>query len=288
VNNRFDRAVAPPPALLGAGDWPAFLAAVLEAGDRAGRTQRRAVADPAAAVAAERALEAELVELIDGCFDSPAILAEEHFNSFGEYVRAPLPGGGPVFTVDPLDGTKSFVAGSPLYAVSIAVWSAGEPVYGLVYQPGPGRLYTAALGGGALVEGAALSRPAAPAPRQAAVRSGTGEDPSVRRAVAALTELGYGLESMECTALKFCLVAEGRRAGLIKVLKESAGVLCTWGTAAGQLIAAEAGVECLSLPDGPWRWAPGPVAAGDASFNAALRSAAGAPARQAGGGGHPA
>jgi fructose-1,6-bisphosphatase/inositol monophosphatase family enzyme len=55
-------------------------------------------------------------------------------------------------------------------------------------------------------------------------------------------------------------------AGLVKQLVERDGVLRIWGMAAGQLIASEAGLDCVNLDRMPWRWAAGTVAAGDRQF----------------------
>ena len=43
-----------------------------------------------------------------------------------------------VWVVDPLDGTKNYTCGLPVYACSIGVLYRGEPVVGAVYLPWPG------------------------------------------------------------------------------------------------------------------------------------------------------
>ena len=54
-----------------------------------------------------------------------------------------------VIVVDPIDGTRSFAAGDPQWAVSIALVSEGRPVVGVVYAPALGMKYEASIGGGA-------------------------------------------------------------------------------------------------------------------------------------------
>ncbi len=65
------------------------------------------------------------------------------------------------WVVDPLDGTRNFMSGLPVYACSICVLNKGEPVAGAVYIPWPGqaegRVVHARRGGGAFVEGEAVS-----------------------------------------------------------------------------------------------------------------------------------
>ncbi|WP_237477739.1 inositol monophosphatase family protein [Lichenibacterium dinghuense] len=62
-----------------------------------------------------------------------------------------------VLVVDPIDGTRSFAAGDPHWAVSVALVSYGRPVAGVVHAPALEQTYAAALGSGARLNG----RPAA-------------------------------------------------------------------------------------------------------------------------------
>jgi len=51
--------------------------------------------------------------------------------------------------IDPIDGTKNFVRGVPIWATLIALMEASEPVVGLVSAPALGRRWWAAKGHGA-------------------------------------------------------------------------------------------------------------------------------------------
>ncbi len=53
------------------------------------------------------------------------------------------------WAVDPLDGTKNFVHGVPVFAVSIALFNELEPVVGVVHLPWVGETFYAVKGGGA-------------------------------------------------------------------------------------------------------------------------------------------
>ena len=57
--------------------------------------------------------------------------------------------GGRFWLVDPLDGTRDFAAGSPEFAVHIALVVAGRPVVAVVHQPATGLLFEAVAGTGA-------------------------------------------------------------------------------------------------------------------------------------------
>ncbi len=46
-----------------------------------------------------------------------------------------------VWVVDPIDGTKEFIAGIPEYVISIALVEDGVPVLGVIHQPTRGLLY---------------------------------------------------------------------------------------------------------------------------------------------------
>ncbi len=58
-----------------------------------------------------------------------------------------------VWVIDPIDGTKEFIAGVPQFAVSIGLVTGGHPVLGIVYNPAAEKLYHAVRGGGALLNG---------------------------------------------------------------------------------------------------------------------------------------
>ena len=58
-----------------------------------------------------------------------------------------------VWIVDPIDGTRSLVAGRPEYSISIALVADGEPVLGGVCNPASGVTVVGGLGVGLAVEG---------------------------------------------------------------------------------------------------------------------------------------
>ncbi len=61
-----------------------------------------------------------------------------------------------LWVLDPLDGTKNFLHGLPIYACSVGVLHRGEPVVGAVYTPWPdgsGVVHHARRGGGAFADG---------------------------------------------------------------------------------------------------------------------------------------
>jgi myo-inositol-1(or 4)-monophosphatase len=77
--------------------------------------------------AADRAAETAMRTLIRQTFPDHGIIGEE-FGS--ERTDAEF-----VWVLDPIDGTKSFIAGMPAWGTLIALMRAGEPVYGMMHQP---------------------------------------------------------------------------------------------------------------------------------------------------------
>src|ERR1700739_3732044 len=99
--------------------------------------------------AADRAAEAAMRALIKRTFPEHGIVGEE----FGierrdaEYV----------WVLDPIDGTKSFITGMPVWGTLIALTRRGEPIYGVMHQPFPRGLFSGD-GGGARYRGPAGDR----------------------------------------------------------------------------------------------------------------------------------
>ncbi len=54
-----------------------------------------------------------------------------------------------VWVVDPIDGTRSFIAGSPEFAISVGLALDGVPMLGVVLNPAAGEVYWAIRGAGA-------------------------------------------------------------------------------------------------------------------------------------------
>lgn len=63
-----------------------------------------------------------------------------------------------VWVVDPIDGTRAYIRGNdPNWCIALAVIEAGKPVAGVIYAPAFDELYEARIGGGAFLNGDAIS-----------------------------------------------------------------------------------------------------------------------------------
>ena len=158
------------------------------------------------------------------------------------------------FIIDPIDGTRAFIAGEEGFAHSLAIAEHGIITAAVVYCPALNRLYTATQDGPALLNGA----PIRPSARQdvtgATVLSNAaalkpeywpGGVPEVKRAFR--TSL----------ALRLCLVADGTFDAMI-TLRDA----WEWDIAAGDLIARAAGAMVTDRRGAPIRYNPLPPLAG--------------------------
>ena len=95
---------------------------------------------------ADHAANDVIVAGLEREFPADGLLSEETLDTVRRLSRAR------VWVIDPLDGTKGFIAGNGDFAVQIGLAEDGESVLGVVYQPVPDLLHYAARGTGAWVE----------------------------------------------------------------------------------------------------------------------------------------
>nr|WP_281378959.1 3'(2'),5'-bisphosphate nucleotidase CysQ [Aurantimonas endophytica] len=179
---------------------------------------------------ADEAAERAILAVIEAVSDVP-IVAEERF------AAGLVPEVGRRFLlIDPLDGTKSFIAGTPDYTVNVALIEAGVPVFGCVGIPATGVVYHGGVGCAPVVERenevhALANRPALSALDVVASRSHLTpqtEDYLARITVGDRVSIG--------SSLKFCLLAEAKAD-----LYPRFGRTMQWDTAAGDAILRAAG-----------------------------------------------
>jgi myo-inositol-1(or 4)-monophosphatase len=98
---------------------------------------------------ADRAAETAMRTLIRRTFPNHGIVGEEFGSerTDAEYV----------WVLDPIDGTKSFISGMPVWGTLIALTRRGDPVYGMMHQPYTGERFTGD-GGAARYRGPAGER----------------------------------------------------------------------------------------------------------------------------------
>jgi myo-inositol-1(or 4)-monophosphatase len=144
-----------------------------------------------------------------------------------------------VFIVDPIDGTRAFIAGRLQWCVSAALSVDGVAVAGVIHAPALGMTYAATQGGGAFLNGrligvsrrAGLSGALAAGPKSALEQ--------LERAAGHSVEHGPRIPSL---ALRLALAAEGK----IDLAIASTGAH-DWDVAAADIILREAGGVLLDL-----------------------------------------
>lgn len=167
------------------------------------------------------------------------------------------------FTVDPVDGTKNFVHGSPDHAVMVSETRGGEAVRAWIWQPQHGLAYVAERGAGAFRNGERLTR-AAP---DTELRGRTSRRRWIGRSVGDLAPMT--LTWVSC-GIDYPKLTEGETD---YILYRS---VRPWDHSPGSLILSEAGGHVGSLDGSPWTAgeidSPGLVAAADrATYDAVWR-----------------
>ncbi len=92
---------------------------------------------------ADRAAEATIRKLISRRFPDHGVIGEEYGQDRPEAAH--------VWVLDPVDGTRAFIAGLPVWTTLIALRVEGEPVLGSIGQPYVGELYIGHAGGSRLM-----------------------------------------------------------------------------------------------------------------------------------------
>lgn len=138
-----------------------------------------------------------------------------------------------VFVVDPLDGTSAFLAGDTGFSHALSVVERGRVTAAAVLQPARGRLYLAAAGAGATLNGAPLAVSLRQALDGAEVLAARPQlDPSLWPGGVPPVRRAY----RPSLALRLCRVAEGRFDAMLTLRNT-----WEWDVSAGSLVVAEAG-----------------------------------------------
>jgi 3'(2'), 5'-bisphosphate nucleotidase len=211
-------------------------------------------ADRSPVTRADTEAEALLLAALAVALPDVVVVSEEAFA--GGY--RPVPSD-PFVLVDPLDGTKQFVAGEPEFTVNVALVEGGRPTYGLVYAPalgdlmvtdGPGRALRMRLDPGSIPPTATLDdlaprpitvrreRPGGLVALQSRARNASASDAYLAAYdIARRRKLG--------SSYKFCLIACGE-ADIYPQLGDTS----EWDTAAGEALVLAAGGTVVTLADG--------------------------------------
>lgn len=170
--------------------------------------------DGSPVTAADRAAETLLREQIAAAFPEDGIVGEE----FGE-----TPGKSPFrWVLDPIDGTKSFITGVPLYTTLVAVMRGDEPQIGVIYAPATQELAHAIAGEPTVYE--------------------TPDGASRTASVSAVDRLA------DATLLTSEVKSFAQRRGAFERLEQACRLTRTWGDAYGYLLVAAGRADVMIDP----------------------------------------
>ena len=217
----------------------------------------RAKGDGSPVTAADEQAEATIRERLAAWAAPIPIVAEE-----ATAAGAPMVIAERFILVDPLDGTREFLAHNGEFTVNVALIERGQPIAGAVYAPAIDRLWFA--GARAFVCAAPVGADLPPPQAWRALK--------VRAAPPALTALASRSHCDATTeaflaglpiadrrsagsSLKFCVIAEGEGDVYPRF-----GPTMEWDTAAGDAVLRAAGGATLSVEGGPLLY--GKIAAG--------------------------
>jgi myo-inositol-1(or 4)-monophosphatase len=193
------------------------------------------------------AIEREIRAYLAKATPDIGFYSEEHDGA------TPLDITGPIWTLDPIDGTANYTHGLPLCAVSLALIHHGTPTVAVIDAPFLDLRYTATTGNGAHVNGHRIHvsttadlADAIVAIGDYAVGPGAAEK-NIRRLnlTATLAQHVERIRMFGTAALDLAWLAEGRIDAAIMLSNKP------WDTAAGTLIAKEAGAHITDAQNNP-------------------------------------
>jgi len=195
---------------------------------------------------ADLAAQQTILEIVTRRFPDHTILSEE-----GRH-EVDLAAAGPLWVIDPLDGTTNYARQFPLFSVAIAVAQGGELQVGVVYDPMRRETFYAARGQGAFAR-SGRGRPkrlqvsATETISAALIGVDWARDSALRvQTIQALTRIAPECRTVRAigsAALALASLAAGRVDGYFHLS------LQPWDVAAGALLVTESGGR-LSTPTG--------------------------------------
>jgi len=164
---------------------------------------------------------------------------------------------GPLWVLDPIDGTSNFARNGDRWCVSVGLVLNGRAVLGAIARHAPDEVFAAAQGLGATLNGAPIRAAATPDLSRATIEIGW----SLRRPVADYVALvgrvmaaGAGLRCAGSGSLGLVETAAGRLDGYLELHINS------WDAAAALAIAREAGCWINNFEAGDWLATGNPIA----------------------------
>ncbi|GLS22543.1 3'(2'),5'-bisphosphate nucleotidase CysQ [Labrys miyagiensis] len=182
---------------------------------------------------ADLAIDAHLAKRLRGVSSAIGWLSEEATDSAERLSKRQ------VWVLDPIDGTRGFIAGNGEWVISAALVEDGRPLAGVLYRPTNGDFYSAGRGLGAFKNGVAIKANAGALAQTRTLASPKPMFDLIRQGLPSRIERASRLSSL---ALRIAYVAEG----LVDAAFAS-GASHDWDIAAADIILSEAGGRLSSF-----------------------------------------
>jgi 3'(2'), 5'-bisphosphate nucleotidase len=212
-----------------------------------GAASLRHKADGSPVTAADHAAEAVILQDLKRLAPGIPIVSEER--STEDQAHAATPRDATYFLVDPLDGTREFIAGRDEFTVNIALINLGAPLIGVIAAPAADVVWRGIVGRRAermtLIDqsGRTVIRTRPRSPHPVIMISRSHLDSSTKAYLASLAQAS----SVTCgSSIKFCRVAEGS-ADLYPRLAPTHD----WDVAAGHALVLAAGGDVRAVDGAP-------------------------------------
>lgn len=212
-------------------------------------------ADASPVTVADHDAEAIILAALAAAAPGVPVIAEE------ETAAGRVPETGEVFfVVDPLDGTKEFVARNGEFTVNIALIEAAQPVLGVIVAPALGVAYLTPARGTAAIARYDPAAPPARAHRLGAQPIAARAAPPALVALCSRSHMNAATDAFLAahviaetqrigSSLKFCVIAEGGADVYPRL-----GPTSEWDTGAGHAIVAAAGGRVETVAGAPLRY----------------------------------
>lgn len=179
-------------------------------------------------------IQSLIVRAIGSAYPDHAICGEETEPSAGARVAPERTRY--CWVIDPLDGTRNYVARLPCFATSIAVLDKGAPIVGVIYEHNTRQLFSATVEGGAFLNGDAIHVNNLGDDSDHLLGLASSKDEMALRVGRAWHGTrGYVCRNFGSTAFEMGLIASGAMTGMLGRRVK------IWDVAAGALLIQEAG-----------------------------------------------
>ena len=227
--------------------WLSFATALASAAELLAMTDFRQAtvmrkADDSDLTSTDLRIQRMTCERIRDSFPDHAVLCEEEAPYLAEM---PAPGAARFcWVIDPLDGTRNYVRGLPIFCTSIALLEDGQPLVGVIRHFVTGRMYTALRGQGAFAGQRRMKVAGSAFDHRSVVTFQPAEDGNTYDLADSWLRRVH-VRNLGSTALHLALVADGNVDGALCVENR------LWDVAAGGLMIEESGGIITDLSGAP-------------------------------------